>query len=440
VTEERRGPAREQGAPAPSRPPLPRQLTLPSGRRVKLSERAITDAAARSSRLVESALSAAWSALAAPAALVDDTGPVTVGDLPLSDAHVLAALVFRAGLVEEPRVDVRCDNCDRAFSVQPSSAVEPGPFVDDELSDPELDAPFDFDRNLDVPPIFTPSGRARWIRLAPRTVEQASALFHAGGRLLPLSRGTVMALGIVAIGRERRAVAIARALERASDEAWTAIGQHWEEAHLPARLVADVFCECGARCPVFAPGQRAFDAVAGPSTAAPEARSGEGFPTIEQFEEQVERARRIVYAARGVRNVPLIVDDGVPACDDGGEPLLGSYLPATSLADGLGEGLPEIRLYYRTFQSQFRADETFDVAAEIRETIDHEVEHHLFNLSGHDPMDADERAVIARERARVVGRSELVRRELKGVATAVRALLPLLVLLGVLTVIQFCRG
>ena len=160
MTEERRGRAREQGAPAPSRPPLPRQLTLPSGRRVKLSERAITDAAARSSRPVASPLSAAWSALAAPAALVDDTGPVTVGDLPLSDAHVLAALVFRAGLVDEPRVDVRCDNCDRAFSVQPSSAVEPGPFVDDELSDPELDAPFDFDRNLDVPPIFTPSGRA----------------------------------------------------------------------------------------------------------------------------------------------------------------------------------------------------------------------------------------------------------------------------------------
>ena len=55
-------------------------------------------------------------------------------------------------------------------------------------------------------------------------------------------------------------------------------------------------------------------------------------------------------------------------------------------------------------------------------------------------MDAEERAVIAHERARVVGRSELVRRELKGLATAVRALLPLFVLLGVLTVIQFCRG
>lgn len=386
-----------------------------------------------------SLIAAVWRLLRTEGVVRDEAGPVDVGELALRDAHVLAAMVFRARLVDEPEVEVRCSNCDATWNVKPSSAVEPGPFVDDELHDPELDAPFDFDKAHRIPSIFTPSGRASTIRLAPRTLAQAEGLYRDDGRAVPLSKAMILALGITAIGAEKRTAAIVRAIARAGDEALTQIGEHWEVAHYPERLVADVYCSaCGARETVLAPGERAFDAVAAavPLSEDDAAPGRAGFPSLEEFEVEAERARRVVYAARGIRNVPLIVDDGVAACDDGGEPLLGGYLPPGSSGPTVAEDLPEIRLYYRTFQSEYRRDPTFDTVREIRETIDHEAEHHLYFLQGHDPMDAEERAVIARDRARMVGKKELARRERGGV---LRALFPLLVLLAVLSVLRFCQ-
>jgi hypothetical protein len=54
-------------------------------------------------------------------------------------------------------------------------------------------------------------------------------------------------------------------------------------------------------------------------------------------------------------------------------------------------------------------DGPYDWAAEVDETIAHELEHHDGWLVGHDPTDDDERADIAHERARLVGRKATVR-------------------------------
>ena len=55
-------------------------------------------------------------------------------------------------------------------------------------------------------------------------------------------------------------------------------------------------------------------------------------------------------------------------------------------------------MYYRTFRAMWEEDGPYDWTAELAETIEHELEHHDGWRVGHDPMDDEERAEIARER------------------------------------------
>ena len=69
---------------------------------------------------------------------------------------------------------------------------------------------------------------------------------------------------------------------------------------------------------------------------------------------------------------------------------------------------PTVTLYVRTFRAMWNEEGAYDVAAEIDETVSHELEHHGHFLSGHDPMDEEERGEIAVEVARAfTGRKEL---------------------------------
>jgi hypothetical protein len=77
-----------------------------------------------------------------------------------------------------------------------------------------------------------------------------------------------------------------------------------------------------------------------------------------------------------------------------------------------------IRLFYRTFRAVHRDEGPYDLDAEIRETIEHEVDHQTAHLAGHDPVDDEERALIERERERLVGRRELSRRARAGFAAS----------------------
>ncbi len=133
--------------------------------------------------------------------------------------------------------------------------------------------------------------------------------------------------------------------------------------------------------------------------------------TIEAFEEATRRLRDEVFAERGVANLEVVVEEGVPPVDDSGEPLMGSYQP---IHERTGETLTDVRfeiaLYYRTFASMF-AEAPYDVEAEIRETLDHEVEHHLHHLSGHDPLDAAERAEARADLERTFGKDAVRRAE-----------------------------
>lgn len=420
-------------------PALPSRVTLPSGQTFRLSEQAarqVTTSNARPGSCLH-----ALQILQSPGVVTSNVGAqIDVLDLSLRDAHVLRALLTYASIVPEEPAELACENCEATFRVAPSTLLEVGPFVDDELDDAELDAPFEHDKPHRIPLVFVGKERARSVRISRRTLREALPLWHAEDSMsFRFTPSIVTAMGITALGRERRATAIADALSSASPSAYQAIVDLLYDAHYSRRLVGAYRCKsCGARNDLDVPWVREI-----PYEGASERKTRRAFPDIDTFEKMVEQAAKRIYRKHHVRNIDLVVDDGVPACDDGGQPLLGYYSPGTS-EDEIGIARPpEIRIFYRSFDTEHRLDPSFDVAAEIEETIDHEVTHHLHFLSGDDPVDYEERAQIADEEIRRIGKREVVRRVSKGFARDVaeffRVAWPLLALAFFATWLGFCR-
>jgi len=412
---------------------------LPSGLVVRLSHAAAARAPAPSEP-VGNCLHALAILEAPGVVMTDDQKPLDVQGLSLRDAHVLRAFLGYAGLVPDEEVELPCENCDKPFRVKPSSLFEVGPFVDRELGDPDLDAPFKHDEAHTIPRVLVAKERARTIRIAPRSVRDALPLWHAeSAEVFRFTPAIVTAMGITALGRERRASVIAEALMHAPPNAYRAIADLVYQAHYSARIVGAHKCtECGARNDLEVLPVREI-----PYDTTESRRKQRPFPDIETFEKFVREAGKRIYRQRSVRNIDLIVDDGVPACDDGGEPLLGCYTPGNP-DDLTGHPRwPEIRIFYRTFQAAHRDEPSFDVRAEIDETIDHEVTHHLHFLAGDDPLDDEERDAIVEENVRRIGKREAARRASKhfvdDIAGFFRTAWPLLVIAFVATWLGFFR-
>jgi hypothetical protein len=346
---------------------------------------------------------------------------VDVEALELRDFHTLRAIAMRAGWLAEDPVEVGCRNCDETLRARPCAALELGPFSDGELDDPDLDGALDLSRPHAIPRVPLRAGLdAREVKLRARTVAHAAPLHRAlRRRRLVVSARVVAAMGVELLGPERDPRRIAEALARCSDEAWGAIGDLFLQAHYPPRLCAVVLCpKCGARNDVDAPYEREFE----PAALAPATESNaESFLDFDAFD---ARARAFFddLAGECAREVMLVVDSGVPACDDGGDPLLGAYVPPGG-DPGAPVGVAEITVYYRTFHAIWDEEGSYDWEDELRETIEHELEHHGGWRVGHDPMDDEERAEIARERARIVGRKAAVRESVGALGADVRGFL-----------------
>jgi hypothetical protein len=169
---------------------------------------------------------------------------------------------------------------------------------------------------------------------------------------------------------------------------------------------------------VDAPYEREFEPTNQPPVSGESDQSnGTTFPDFDRFD---DRARALFehHAGDMAAVVRLVVDEGVPACDDGGEPLLGAYLPPGG-DPGAPVGSAEITVYYRSFAAMWDEGGSYDWEAELDETIEHELEHHAGWRVGHDPMDDDERAEIVRERVRRVGRAAAVQGGLAGLGADV---------------------
>lgn len=383
---------------------------LPSGLVVRLSKTAIRKPSASPEH--QSNCLEVLALLQSPGFVTTNDGQaVDISSLSLRDFHVLRAFLSYAGIVPDEPVELPCDNCDKLFQVKASSLFEVGPFIDLELDDKEIDAPFDYEKDHPIPRVLVGRERARTIRLSERSVQDVLALWEAEkAEDFQLTPAIVAAMGIVALGRERHASVIAEALLRASPAAFRAIADLVYQAHYSPRLVGAHKCaSCGARNDVEVLSFREIPYDA--SVRKPQKRRR--FPDVETFERLVREAGKRIYRQRGVRNIDLVVDDGVPACDDGGEPLLGCYTPSNvDELTGHDRG-PEIRVFYRTFQAAFRDEPSFDLRAEIDETIDHEVVHHLHFLAGDDPLDDEEREAIVEENVRRIGKRESARRASK---------------------------
>ncbi len=384
-------------------PVLPRRLQLPSGRTVSFLKTRCMDppkAPPAQAPLFDDAVAALGTV-----GLMDGSEPVDPLDLCLADFHTLRAALTRAGWLHEDTESIACHNCEVAMDIAPCAAFEWGHHVAASLGDPELDETLPFDQDVSVPGIELADGTmATTVRFSARTVRQALPLFRAlASPSLVINGGMVRAMGVAALGSVTGPRHIARALSACSDDAWQAVTDAYLAAHYPPRLFSWWRCDaCGARNDVDAPMLREFDMGARPMRDAPGA-----FMDEESF---ARRASEMFTSLRPDPKVRLVVDNDVPACDDGGEPLLGSYVPEAQAME-FGPVVPAtVTVYYRTFRAVWESDESFDVEAELQETLEHELTHHRYALLGHDPMDEDEHDEIDREAERVVGQRELMRR------------------------------
>lgn len=391
---------------------LPAALTLPSGLRVRLTAAGGARPGPRAKR----------DPLFADALRLFDDGVVSltkgkervdVGALPLGDFHVLRAVLTKHGLIEEESLSFTCRNCGAEMETRPCAALEIGPWVSGELGDEELDATLPFGAPIDVPPV--PLGRvrsARTVTFAPRTVDEARPLFAALARdPFDVTPAVVRAMGVAALGKETDPGAIARALADCDDDAFGAVAAAFLDSHYPPRLGAFVFCDaCGARNDVDAPADRELGGLERPPREAH--AQADAFPSLDAFAARADAIAEPRLAALPGDPVKLVVEGGTPAVDDGGEPLLGSYVPP---APG---DLATVTVYFRTFEAMWNDDGPYDWDAELEETIEHELEHHVYFLRGDDPMDDEERAAIGDEAVRIVGAREARRRAIQGLGAS----------------------
>lgn len=428
---------------------LPRALTLPSGLRVALRARSAGPAVARTPEEGAPLFSEALAVFDRDVALTASKGAdVDVRDLPLADFHVLRAVLTKAGLFDEEAVAIECNNCGEHLDVRPCERLEIGPYEDGELDDPELDATAELGAPLETAPI--PIGRvreARTVTLLPRTVREAAPLWAAlAAEPFEIDEEVVTAMGIAAIGRVRDPARIARALSECDDAAFASVADAFLAAHYAPRLASDVFCpRCKARNTVDAPYERELEpgfARAPDADGAVEERRA--LPPLDEFVELAHAIAEPLIAEIPGEKAELVVEGGTPAVDDGGAPLLGSYVPPPPQDAPVPTRPPTITVYYRTFEALERDEGPFDWEGELRETIEHELEHHVYFLRGEDPLDEEERAEIDREVVRVVGRGESTRRSLAalglGIVDFFRRAWPLVLIAAIVLAITIAEG
>jgi hypothetical protein len=302
--------------------------------------------------------------------------------LPLADFHVLRDFATRSKLVKSEPEDLPCDNCDETLRFDGANL----PLAD--LEDRYRDEPAASELVVTLPEPVSSIDR---VRLKPITVRDAAPLFRelAHDRPFRITPALVRAMGIVRLeGRSsiEEPRAIARALIDASDESWSAVEAGFLSLAYPARAIAVLVCpRCETVHELEVPWPRELD----PSVYHPRRDASASFPSAEKFEAHVERVARVVFERMGVTGrMTLRVEPGVAEVDEGGVPMLGSYGPENA-DDGRTEFV--VTLYFRTFERAFADDARFDWEHEVEETLEHEVQHHLYYLDGHDPVDEAER-------------------------------------------------
>lgn len=380
-----------------------RTVHLPSGRRVRIRTTGKPRDAGKK-QLRQRALWDDTRALLRTGVLVveDAKTKVSLDDaaidaLPLADFHVLRDFAIRSKLVASEPEEFPCDNCDEPLTFDGASL----PVAD--LEDRYEDEPASEELVVALEePVKVPGGTVERVRLEPVTLKEATPLLRELARDRPfrITPALVRAMGIVRLEgtttlEEPRA--IARALIQATDESWSAVEAGFLSLAYPARAIAVLSCpKCENVHELEVPWPRELE----PSQYHRGRHESATFPDAEAFEDHVERVAGLVFERMGVAGMTLRVEPGVPEVDSGGVPMLGSYA-AEPGEDGGIEFV--VTLYFRTFERAFKEDARFDWEREVEETLEHEVQHHLYYLDGHDPMDEAERKETEADAARRAG-------------------------------------
>jgi hypothetical protein len=316
--------------------------------------------------------------------------------LPLRDFHALREVMGRLGAIAVSPAEVECRNCDRSFEVELARA--PAQDVADRLDD-DAEEPWKEAREVRVGGRSGKGRRARRVTLREVTVGEVRAYWRALARPghFDVTPALVRAMGIARLGEVAAPGPIARELSGARDAVWDAIEAAFDALAYDPRLFLPAPCpHCGAIHELVVPYDRETGG-GGSQHAQPLPPS---LASADAFESLVHRLGAEIWKARDVAGVSLRVEPGVPDVDDAGEPLLGSYVPGDERL---------VTVYYKSFEKTWRDDGAYDVEAEVRETLEHELTHHFHDLEGHDPLDEEERAEVRRDVERTYGKAAVRR-------------------------------
>ncbi len=364
------------------------RVVLPSQRVVEVS----VDLGARAPKSDRRELFADFRALASSDRFVVTEGKTrldaaTIDRLSLRDFHVLRDVAIRAHALPSEPETFPCDNCDAPLRFDGASL--PLDDLEDRYEDEETAAEIE---------VALPDGHR--VRMKPVTVADARPLWRQLGKDRPfqITPKLLASMGVVRmtpdVGDLRR---IAQILEAASDDAWSMIEETFLGLAYPPRGIASITC---SRCDTVHDMEVPWPRELAPGQYREGRDESATFPSERDFAARAQIIADATFPKMRAGGLELRIETGVAEVDSGGIPMLGSYAPEPR-DDGGTDFV--VRIYYRTFERAFRDDATFDWEHELDETIEHEAQHHLYYLSGHDPMDAEERAETERDVVRRVG-------------------------------------
>ena len=349
--------------------------------------------------------------------------------LAVPDFHVLRDLAIRAKLIaSEPDV-IACDNCDAELTFD--NAALPIADLDDRYEGEHLEG----ERVTTLSaPIVIEADAYEHVRMKQRSVADARVLWRELGKDRPfrITPKLLLAMGVVALESKSGAPltdlrAMSRALIDAPDDTWREVEETFLALAYPSRAITTLTCAaCETVHDLEVPWPRELE----PGQYHAERSANEALPSAIELEAHARRIADTTWKRMNAGGLTLRLEVGVAEVDSGGVPMLGSYTPEPR-DDGGTDFV--VRVYYRTFERAFRDDARFDWRRELEETIEHEAQHHLYYLSGHDPMDEQERAESEREAVRRAGGEKRYRKLQRaaigsGVWEIVRALVPPLAL------------
>ncbi|HEX7666942.1 MAG TPA: metallopeptidase family protein, partial [Polyangiaceae bacterium] len=198
----------------------------------------------------------------------------------------------------------------------------------------------------------------------------------------------VKAMGIAKLGDETEPVAIAKALDEATDESWQAVTSLFLQANYSLRLYGEFACDsCHARNDVDAPYDREFFVAPDfMKIAPPESVKAKTFPSLAGFAAAAAASAERIVPERLSDRVKIDVTPESDAPPSARGTRRSSYAPASEGAEAESAEPAKITVFYDSFAASCAENASFDWKAELDDAIEHELAHHLAVEKSHEEI------------------------------------------------------